>query len=99
MKATATMTARVRDRISHAPSTDDEAQPIEQPIDDVRPTPRVARASGLAFLQWGTVTGLLVGLRGTEQLPLVVFEGQEGTAAVQARTMVDLDASQIGREI
>lgn len=45
------------------------------------------------------VTGELVGLTDEGQTPLVVFAGQAGTAALRARSVVDLHGAHIGRGV
>jgi Domain of unknown function (DUF6484) len=46
----------------------------------------------------GVVVGTLVGMRGSHE-PLVVYPGQPGTAAIGARTTVDLHGVHIGHEV
>ena len=55
----------------------------------------VASASGLA----GAVIGRFVGVRDDGRTPLVVFAGQRGTAAVAARSIVDVHAGHVGRHV
>ncbi len=45
------------------------------------------------------VTGTLVGFTADSSVPLVTFSGQFGTAAVAARSTVDLFGGHIGREV
>ena len=45
------------------------------------------------------VVGRLVGMRDGGRTPLVVFPGQVGTAAVAARSTVDVHASQVGGSV
>ncbi len=47
----------------------------------------------------GAVAGLLVGFDDNGRIPLVTFEGQTGTAAVPARTTVDLHGAHVGCEV
>ena len=47
----------------------------------------------------GVVTGTLVGLRPEGQIPLVTYPGQRGTAALPARSIVDLQGGHIGRDV
>jgi hypothetical protein len=47
----------------------------------------------------GVVTGTLVGFANGGATPLVVFPGQVGTAAVAARSVVDLDGVHIGQDV
>jgi hypothetical protein len=44
-------------------------------------------------------TGVLVGFVPESHAPLVTFQGQPGTAAVPARTTMDLHAAHIGQEV
>jgi hypothetical protein len=46
-----------------------------------------------------TVVGELVAIADEGSTPLVVFEGQPGTAALRARSVVDLHAAHIGRAV
>lgn len=49
---------------------------------------------------WSTVaTGELVALADEGRTPLVVFPGQPGTAAMRARSVVDLHGAHIGRQV
>jgi hypothetical protein len=45
------------------------------------------------------VTGELIAIADEGQTPLVVFAGQTGTAAVRARSVVDLHGAHIGRRV
>jgi hypothetical protein len=47
----------------------------------------------------GVVIGELIGLTDAGKTPLVRFSGQPGTAAIQARSVVDLCGAQIGQHI
>jgi hypothetical protein len=47
----------------------------------------------------GVVVGRLVGIRDEGRTPLVVFAGQSGTAAVAARSTVDVQPGQVGRQV
>jgi hypothetical protein len=49
--------------------------------------------------QGGVVIGELVGMTNEGRVPLVMFSGQPGTAALFARTVVDLHGAHIGRQI
>jgi hypothetical protein len=44
-------------------------------------------------------TGVLVGFIEAERVPLVTFAGQPGTAALSARSVVDLSAAHIGKDV
>src|SRR5512147_337058 len=46
----------------------------------------------------GVVVGQIVGF-GEARTPLVVYPGQPGTAAVPARTILDLHGEHIGRDV
>src|SRR6186713_1542124 len=55
-------------------------------------------AAGIAA--WNpVVTGELIAIADEGQTPLVVFAGQTGTAAVRARSVVDLHGAHIGRRV
>jgi hypothetical protein len=47
----------------------------------------------------GVVTGVLIGFKDEGRIPLVMFSGQPGTAAIGAATVVDLHGSHIGRQV
>lgn len=47
---------------------------------------------------YGVVVGQFLGLN-PQRLPLVVFPGQEGTAAIEARTIADLQRVAFGAEV
>jgi len=47
----------------------------------------------------GMVIGELVGVADEGRTPLVMFEGQPGTAAVPARSVVDLHGAHVGRAV
>ena len=47
----------------------------------------------------GVRVGLLVGMRDDGRTPLVIFAGQQGSAAVAARTTIDLQGSHVGRDV
>jgi len=47
----------------------------------------------------GIVVGCLVGIRDEGRTPLVVFPGKAGTAAVPARSTVDVQPGQVGRRV
>lgn len=47
----------------------------------------------------GIVTGSLIGIVDEGRTPLVIYPGQPGTAAIPARTIVDLHRAHIGREV
>lgn len=47
----------------------------------------------------GVLTGVLIGFKESGAVPLVIFPGQPQTAAVPARTTVDLHGAHIGRQV
>lgn len=47
----------------------------------------------------GVLTGLLIGFKESGAVPLVMFPGQPQSAAVPARTTVDLHGAHIGRQV
>jgi hypothetical protein len=47
----------------------------------------------------GVLTGVLIGFKDSGAVPLVIFPGQSQTAAVAARTTVDLHGAHIGRPV
>ena len=54
---------------------------------------------GRAGLIEGVLTGTLVGFSSDGQTPLVIYDGQPGTAALPARSIVDLYGKHIGRDV
>jgi hypothetical protein len=47
----------------------------------------------------GVVTGVLIGFKDDGRIPLVLFPGQPGSAALGATTVVDVHGSHIGRQV
>jgi hypothetical protein len=47
----------------------------------------------------GVLTGVLIGFKESGAVPLVIFPGQSHSAAVAARTTVDLQGAHIGRQV
>ena len=47
----------------------------------------------------GVVTGELVGIADEGRTPLVAYSGQSGTAAVAARSVVDLHGAHVGKKV
>ena len=47
----------------------------------------------------GVLTGVLIGFKESGAVPLVIFPGQPQSAAVPARTTVDLQGAHIGRPV
>lgn len=47
----------------------------------------------------GVLTGVLIGFKNDGAVPLVIFPGQPQTAALPARTTVDLHGAHIGRQV
>jgi hypothetical protein len=56
-------------------------------------------ASGDAGVVPAATTGILVGFRAEGQIPLVMYPGQPGAAALEARSVVDLHGAHIGRTV
>ena len=52
-----------------------------------------------AAQQVGVVIGQLIGITNEGRTPLVLYLGQPGTAALLARTVVDLHGAHIGRQV
>lgn len=49
--------------------------------------------------QFGVVIGELIGITGEGRVPLVLFPGQLGTAAIAAQTVIDLHGPHIGKKV
>ena len=47
----------------------------------------------------GVLTGMLIGFKESGAVPLVIFPGQPHTAAIPARTTVDLHGAHIGSQV
>jgi hypothetical protein len=47
----------------------------------------------------GVVVGELIGMTDDGRTPLVVFPGQRGSAAIRARSVVDLHGAHVGRQV
>jgi hypothetical protein len=63
-------------------------------------TPAKARvAEPKQDIQAGVIIGELIGMMDEGRVPLVLYPGQPGTAALKARTVVDLHGPHIGRSI
>jgi hypothetical protein len=58
-----------------------------------------ARSADQSLSSGGVVVATLVGMTDEARTPLVVYEGQAGSAAVAARSTVDLQAGSIGRSV
>lgn len=56
---------------------------------------KLPHAAGLG----GVVIGELIGMKDEGRTPLVLFPGQHGSAALAARTVVDLQGPYIGRKV
>src|SRR5688500_16790603 len=50
-------------------------------------------------VQAAVIVGELIGMTDEGRIPLVLYPGQPGTAALRARTVVDLHGPHIGRSI
>jgi hypothetical protein len=60
-------------------------------------SPSSSAALGMAAV--APVIGVLVGFIGEGRVPLVTFAGQPGTAALSARSVIDLAAAHIGKDV
>jgi hypothetical protein len=49
--------------------------------------------------QTGVLVGTLLGMQGTQASPLVTYPGQPGSAAVAARSVIDLSSADIGKSV
>jgi hypothetical protein len=61
--------------------------------------PARVRAPGTGGALQGAVVGVLVGFRDDGRVPLVLYPGQPGSAAVAACATLDLHGSHIGRQV
>ena len=57
------------------------------------------RSNPLANLQTGIIVGELLGMVDDGRTPLVCYPGQPGTAAIAARTTIDLHGQHIGQQV
>lgn len=69
----------------------------EEPVLQQLLVGRSVRGAGAAFP--GVVVGELIGIVDDGMTPLVRYPGQPGSAAVRARTVVDLHGAHIGRSV
>ena len=86
------MSARdlIEDKLSHA-----EVQPNDMArLLKVRPTKRQAAATLPAV-----IIGELLAIADDGKSPLVIYPGQSGTAALRARTVLDLHGAHIGQSV
>jgi uncharacterized protein DUF6484 len=60
---------------------------------------RATTSSGSSVLTSGIVIGELIGMTDGGRTPLVVYPGQVGTAAIAARSVLDLHGTHIGRQV
>jgi hypothetical protein len=72
--------------------TQASADAAESPTGDDVAVPAPSRIDGV-------LTGVLIGFKNDGAVPLVIFPGQPQTAAVPARTTVDLHGAHIGRQV
>jgi hypothetical protein len=77
--------------LGDAPTGDQSAASASVDVAGAVPT-SVARINGV-------LTGVLIGFKEAGAVPLVIFPGQPQTAAVPARTTVDLHGAHIGRPV
>jgi hypothetical protein len=86
-----------RDMVGHeainAPEEPSGAELLRPLVEAPRTWPEQATFAG------GVVVGELVGFRDEGRTPLVLYTGQPSSAAVAARSVVDLDGAQIGRRV
>lgn len=71
-----------------------EGTELLRPLVDGRASKSLTNAVPTAVL-----VGTLVGLAEEGQVPLVIYEGQPGTAALAARSVVDLHGAHIGKPV
>lgn len=60
---------------------------------------QVSRTVQPANEQTGVIIGELVGMVDEERTPLICYPGQPGTAALSARTTIDLQGRHIGKQV
>src|SRR5688572_20764893 len=53
----------------------------------------------LPALSGGVVVGELIGMTDDGRTPLVVFPGQRGSAAIRARSVLDLHSAHVGGQV
>jgi hypothetical protein len=70
----------------------EDRRAVEISADELESTPSAAPLSG-------TFVGALIGFRAEGRTPLVLFREQHGSAAVAARSTVDLHGAHIGRQV
>jgi hypothetical protein len=77
---------------------DVEAGADSSPRTHQMPLPIPGRAP-LASPNHGVTTGTLIGFKDDGQTPLVLYQGQPGSMAIGAASIVDLHGSHIGRQV
>jgi hypothetical protein len=60
---------------------------------------RTTTSAGSSALSGGVVVGELIGITDDGRTPLVVYPGQVGSAAIAARSIVDLHGAHIGGQV
>jgi hypothetical protein len=78
------------------------ATALDEPAIGDQQTPRVLGGpvrGGTLDSFTGLVIGELIGIREDARTPLVLFQGQLSSAAVEARSVVDLHGSHVGKQV
>jgi hypothetical protein len=75
-----------------------ETESALEPAERIEPN-RQAHQPGAPVPAGAVIVGTLVGFRVEAQVPLVLFPGQPGTAAIGARATVDLHGAHIGAQV
>jgi hypothetical protein len=60
---------------------------------------RATTSHGLSTMSGGVVVGELVGMTDDGRTPLVTYPGQSGSAAIAARSILDLHGTHVGRQV
>lgn len=77
----------------------EEAADLLKPLVNPSSTEKPQSVNGQQHKQAGVVVGELISITNEGRIPLVRYPDQPGTAAIQARTVVDLHSSHIGGQV
>ena len=72
---------------------------ILRPLIEREVTQVSRKVSSESIMQTGIIVGELIGMTNESRTPLVCYPGQPGSAALQARTTIDLHGKHIGQQV
>jgi hypothetical protein len=95
MRGSGTRKAHNRGNDHPAEAEDTVAHDLLRPLVVGRTTTNVESPA----LSGGVIVGELIGMTDDGRTPLVVFPGQRGSAAIQARSVLDLHSAHVGGQV